>query len=79
LYKLAYEQTVSERTTVTENIGSVPQFSFPSPSLGLSFNDADLNGVKEAWKLVMGNETLDDEYMIFDDRDGADAEEDVFD
>jgi hypothetical protein len=79
LYKLYYEQTATERTPSAETIGSVPKFSFPSPSLGLAFNDANLDAVKEAWKLVMGKETPETEYMVFDDREGADAEDDVYD
>ncbi|KAM0816622.1 putative Rab proteins geranylgeranyltransferase [Seiridium cardinale] len=76
LYQLYYEQTVSPRTTSTEMIGSVPKFSFPSLPLGLALADTDLDAVLEAWKVAMGDGTREDEYMIFEDREGADAHDD---
>jgi hypothetical protein len=79
LYQLYFEHTLSERTPLSEKLGSVTKFSFPSPSLCLSFNDADLDAVKEAWKVVMGSETPDAEYLVFEDREGANAHDDVYD
>ncbi|KAK6085349.1 rab protein geranylgeranyltransferase component A [Seiridium cupressi] len=76
LYQLYYEQTVSPRTTSMEMIGSVPKFSFPSLPLGLALADTDLDAVLEAWKVAMGDDTREDEYMIFEDREGADAHDD---
>ena len=54
-------------------------FSFPPPSLGLAFDDSDLDAVKTAWELVMGAEASQEEYMVFEDREGADAEDEIFD
>lgn len=56
----------------------MPKFSFPSPTLDLAFNDASLDAVLEAWKVVMGDAADESEYMIFDDREGADANDDVY-
>ncbi|KAJ5825214.1 hypothetical protein N7474_002352 [Penicillium riverlandense] len=45
--------------------------SFPPPNLDLAFEDETVGVVKEAWQKIMGNEARSDEFMIFDDRDGA--------
>ncbi|KAJ5742782.1 uncharacterized protein N7511_011183 [Penicillium nucicola] len=44
---------------------------FPPSSLDLSFEDDTLDLVKQAWKKVMGDEVDDDDFMVFEDRDGA--------
>lgn len=55
-------------------------FSFPPPSLGLAFDDGCLDAVKAAWKLVVKDEGLGDEYMVFEDREGVgDDADDVYD
>ncbi|KAE8144394.1 GDP dissociation inhibitor [Aspergillus avenaceus] len=46
----------------------------PPPSLDLAFDDAMINLVKNAWKVIMGEEANDDEFMNFEDREGADEE-----
>ncbi|KAI1851158.1 hypothetical protein JX265_013276 [Neoarthrinium moseri] len=78
LYQLYYEQTVSEGTPLVETVGAVPKFSFPSPSPNLAFDDSSLDTVKQAWKQVMGDEAQDDEFMIFEDREGADANDEIY-
>ncbi|KAI0130215.1 GDP dissociation inhibitor [Xylariales sp. AK1849] len=78
LYQLYYEQTISERNSTTDTIGSSRRFSFPSPSLSLAFDDADLDAVKEAWQIVMREDTSAEEYLVFEDREGADADHDMY-
>lgn len=48
---------------------------FPPPSLDLSFDDTVIGTVKDAWRLAMGDEAVDDEFMKFEDREGAYDEE----
>lgn len=79
LYQLYYEQSGGDGKATTEKKGNVPVFSFPPPSLGLAFDDSDLDAVKTAWELVMSAEASQEEYMVFEDREGADAEDNVFD
>lgn len=47
---------------------------FPPPSLDLAFDDTVLETVKEAWKIVLGDEAVDDEFMVFEDRENYDEE-----
>ncbi|KAI0393376.1 GDP dissociation inhibitor [Xylariaceae sp. FL0594] len=79
LYKMYYEQVASDRQPIITPQRSATVFEFPSPSLGLSFDDTSLDAVKEAWKLVMKNDAVDDEYMKFEDREGMEEEDVVFD
>ncbi|KAI2468162.1 GDP dissociation inhibitor [Annulohypoxylon bovei var. microspora] len=76
LYKLQYEQSVSPREPSRATRGSTSTFAFPSPSLGLAFDDGCLDTVKDAWKLVVGDDCTE-EYMVFEDREGADDDEEV--
>ncbi|KAB8253680.1 GDP dissociation inhibitor [Aspergillus pseudonomiae] len=48
---------------------------FPPPSLDLAFDDALIDRVKDAWKLVMGDEANEQEFMNFEDREHADDED----
>ncbi|KAH8662079.1 GDP dissociation inhibitor-domain-containing protein [Xylariales sp. PMI_506] len=75
LYKLYYEQSISKRSAVN----SPPRFSFASLPLGLAFNDNNLDDVKAAWKMVMGDDVLEDEYMVFEDREGAEGDDEMYD
>ncbi|KAI8953373.1 rab protein geranylgeranyltransferase component A [Xylaria longipes] len=79
LYKLYYEQATSARESVVTSQGSATVFEFPSPSLGLAFDDGSLDAVKEAWKIVMKDEDLDDAFMKFEDREGMGDDDDVYD
>ncbi|KAI1801683.1 GDP dissociation inhibitor-domain-containing protein [Daldinia bambusicola] len=80
LYKLWYEQTLSAREPSVATNGETRSFAFPSPSLSLAFDDGCLGPVKEAWKLVMGDDALETEYMVFEDREGVgDDDDDVYD
>ncbi|KAG2419020.1 hypothetical protein HFD88_002124 [Aspergillus terreus] len=63
------DETPSELTVLPHNI-----LAFPPPSLDLAFDDSVLDTVKEAWRLVMGDETAGQEYMVFEDREPDDEE-----
>lgn len=73
LYELSYEQSgVGPSLSIDGNVAT-----FASSSLGLAFDDAVLDPVREAWKMVtrdMADEGA--EYMQFDDREGANDDED---
>jgi len=79
LYKLSYEQAASDRQPILTPQHSATVFEFPSPSLGLSFDDTTLDAVRDAWKLVMKDDALDDAYMAFEDREGMGDDDDLFD
>lgn len=48
---------------------------FPPPSLDLGFDDALIDRVKEVWKLVMGDEANEQEFMNFEEREHADDDD----
>ncbi|KAJ8132206.1 hypothetical protein O1611_g1416 [Lasiodiplodia mahajangana] len=76
LYKLYYEQAISIRQSLVTSQGGASVFEFPSPSLGLAFEDEILDLVQEAWKLVMKHEASDDLFMKFEDREGMGDDDD---
>ncbi|CRG86193.1 Rab proteins geranylgeranyltransferase component A [Talaromyces islandicus] len=45
---------------------------FPPPSLDLAFDDDVVGGVRAGWKAVVGDETHDDDFMKFEDREDYD-------
>lgn len=47
----------------------------PPPSLDVAFDDTMIGVVKAAWKVVMGGNVADEEFMKFEDREGACDEE----
>ncbi|KAI1263324.1 GDP dissociation inhibitor [Xylariaceae sp. FL1019] len=77
LYKLYYEQTASSYEFANTSRGTTSVLTFPSPSLSLSFDDTCLDDVKKAWKLIMNGHASDEEFMAFEDREGADADDDA--
>ncbi|KAI0385020.1 GDP dissociation inhibitor [Hypomontagnella monticulosa] len=79
LYKLQYDQSLSSREPASTTHGDVTTFAFPSPSLNLAFDDSCLEPVKDAWKVVMGDDTPEDAYMIFEDREGVGDDDEVYD
>lgn len=46
-------------------------YSFPPPSLDLAFEDETVDMIKQAWVKIVGDEVAHDEFMIFEDREGA--------
>ncbi|KAK4125334.1 hypothetical protein N657DRAFT_570811 [Parathielavia appendiculata] len=75
LYQLQYEQRTGPDTFEVDG----PIFTFPAPSPSLSFDDSTLVPVREAWKRVMGDAAVYAEYLVFDDRDVALDDNDVYD
>lgn len=51
---------------------------FPPASLDLAFNDATMNNVNTIWKALTKDDvnTAEADYMNFDDREGADDDDD---
>ncbi|KAI1449128.1 GDP dissociation inhibitor-domain-containing protein [Annulohypoxylon stygium] len=78
LYSLSYEQSLSPRDPSRTTRGKTSTFAFPSPSLNLAFDDGCLDAVKDAWKLVVGDENSEDEYMVFEDREGVGDDDQVY-
>lgn len=79
LYKLQYEQSLTARKPENTVHGKVSTFAFPSPSLSLAFDDSCLAPVKDAWKLVMGADVPEDEYMVFQEREGVGEDDEIYD
>ncbi|KAI0172754.1 GDP dissociation inhibitor [Hypoxylon sp. FL1284] len=79
LYKLQYEQSLSAREASNTRRGGVSTFAFPSPSLSLAFDDGCLSAVRDAWKLAVGDDASEDEYLVFQDREGVADDDDVYD
>ncbi|KAH6628373.1 GDP dissociation inhibitor-domain-containing protein [Chaetomium tenue] len=74
LYQLQYEQLAGLDTFKAE--GSI--FTLPAPSPSLSFDDSVLGPVREGWEKVMGEAAAGAEYMVFEDREGAMDDDDVY-
>jgi hypothetical protein len=53
-------------------------FTFPTRSSPLSFDDSVLEPVREVWKKMMGDAAVEAEYMVFEDREGAVDDDDVY-
>jgi hypothetical protein len=77
LYRLYYQQARGASACTIE--GNTLQL--PAPSLSLSFDDLSLEPVRQAWTKVMSTEAEDPEteYMVFSDREPADAYDDADD
>ncbi|KAM0255827.1 hypothetical protein ACHAQJ_005414 [Trichoderma viride] len=78
LYQLYYEQTGFDTPSVNID-GQIAEFSLLP--LDLAFNDSVLDPVKSAWQMVVPNATDEEraEYLVFTDREGADAEDEFDD
>lgn len=73
IYKLSYDQNsgVPTSTSVDGNV-----INFPTVPLDLAFNDSVMEQVKTAWEaVVQKSEGERGEYMMFEDREGAEAED----
>lgn len=60
-----------EPRRLTVEDGVPDGYLFPPSSLDLAFEDDTLDLVKEAWKIVVGDEVDDADFMMFDDREGT--------
>ncbi|KAK3367075.1 GDP dissociation inhibitor [Lasiosphaeria ovina] len=75
VYQLYYEHLGGSAGSRTE--GQV--FNFPTASPSLSFNDSTLKVVREAWREVLGEAATGADYMVFQDREGAVDDEEMYD
>jgi hypothetical protein len=66
LYRLSYTQHQRPSHSSNPNIVTLPTLP-----LDLAFNDAALASVKTAWETCKRDDDSDDEYMLFEDREGA--------
>ena len=81
LWSLRYTQ-LGRTSTIPDGVqalkSSFPSdrvICFPPPSLDLAVDDSTIDIVKAAWKVIMGEEAVDDEFMDFEDREGASDDE----
>ncbi|KAG5980094.1 hypothetical protein E4U55_004389 [Claviceps digitariae] len=75
LWRLRYEQTCGNASfTLQDHIGTFGRFT---PDL--TFNDSVLEPVQQAWQAVVGLDADKSSYMRFEDREGVQDDEDVFD
>jgi hypothetical protein len=49
--------------------------SFPPASLELALDDRVIDDVRSVWKMVMGDDVNEDEFLKFEAREGADEED----
>ncbi|OLN96492.1 Rab proteins geranylgeranyltransferase component A [Colletotrichum chlorophyti] len=75
IYKVAYQQAHAAALTASDE-----SLVLPSLPLDLAFSDSALGPVRDAWVKVMGAAADDPEvqYMKFEDREGVDAEDEVY-
>ncbi|KAH6605174.1 Rab geranylgeranyl transferase escort protein [Trichoderma cornu-damae] len=74
LYQLCYEQIGFDTPSVDIDGQSVVFSLLP---LDLAFNDSALDPVRQAWEMVLPDATAGEreEYLVFTDREGVDAED----
>ncbi|OAA54187.1 rab proteins geranylgeranyltransferase component A [Cordyceps fumosorosea ARSEF 2679] len=79
VYKLQYEQVGAK--TPSLDVDEEGIVTFGAPVLDLAFRDTTLQPVRQAWEKLTGlaGEEADAEYYVFEDREGVDDEDDVFD
>ena len=51
----------------------------PSSSIDLAFDDTALQSVRDAWNALQVSEDEGSEYMYFEDREGQDDVDDLYD
>ena len=80
LWSLLYTQ-LGRTSTIPDAVEALKSSSpsdsvicFPPSSLDHAFDDQLLDMVKGAWKTVMGEDAIDEEFMNFEDREGASDE-----
>ncbi|KAJ5595561.1 uncharacterized protein N7459_001769 [Penicillium hispanicum] len=77
LWSMRYNQLgrfSNDGTQPTINALSPHVYSFPPPNLDLAFEDETVDMVKQAWVKIVGDEASPDDFMIFDERQGASDE-----
>ncbi|KAK1999799.1 rab protein geranylgeranyltransferase component A [Colletotrichum falcatum] len=76
IYRVAYEQARAASSSAGADASDV----LPGLPLDLAFSDAALEPVREAWTKLAGPgaDDPDTQYMKFEDREGVDDEDDVY-
>jgi len=80
LWSLHYTQSgpspsrSSQSTTSPSVVSEKSVLLCPPPSLDLAFDDALIEDVREKWKVIMGDEALEEEFMMFETREGVGEE-----
>ncbi|KAJ6786290.1 hypothetical protein PWT90_00830 [Aphanocladium album] len=79
IYKLQYEQRGAKVPSL--HVGEDDSVTFGAPVLDLAFRDTMLQPVRQAWEKFTGHtgEDADAEYLAFEDREGVNDDDDVFD
>ncbi|KAH8885721.1 hypothetical protein GQ53DRAFT_353049 [Thozetella sp. PMI_491] len=77
LYQLYYEQSTSASARdITSSPGIL---SLSATPVCLAFDDGILDSVRKTWEVIMGAAVAETEFMVFEDREGADEDDDVYD
>lgn len=50
--------------------------AFPSRSYDIAFDDTMVDQVKDVWRILVGEEVKEEEFMNFEDREGTVEQED---
>ena len=76
-FQLYYEQAIPSTGFTQED----KVFKFAAASTSLAFDDTTLAPVREAWKLIVGSvsEEEEAEYLKFQDREGMGEDDSVYD
>ncbi len=79
VYQLQYEQRGAKAPSL--DVGNDGVVTFGAAVLDLTFRDAILQPVRQAWERCTGQATeeADAEYLVFEDREGVTDDDDVFD
>ena len=76
LWKLFYTQSAPTMSSTSQ---SSHIHGFPPSQLDSVFNDDVIESVRKVWRDIMGSDAVDDEFLVFADREGeVDEDEDVF-
>lgn len=71
LWRLQYQQSSPRASTPRRSSEATDKILvLPSMPLDLVFDDAMLDGVKDAWQRVMGEDVSEEEFMVFESREG---------
>ena len=78
IYSLRYTQLGSLESDASTSLSTEQCdriFAFPAPCLDLAFDDMMIEQVKKVWKTIMGDDANEDEFLVFEDREGTAEEE----
>lgn len=71
LWSMRYTQRASSRTELIANVDESRRIiTFPPPHQALTFDDAIIDNVREAWEKITEGDQDRGQFMIFSDREG---------